>query len=200
MFLGSVPDRNYSKINFVLMFSLRGKCLRYETGRVGPLCFRIDTTFLLWAHVFWRFGDWDPSNPMCTAIPCRAAQSLPQTDGYVFPQSLHAMAMPWPCHGQAMAMPCHGHAMAMPWPWYRYPNRCMPWRGYAPANPPETSVLEKVTCTSQQMAKVVFCVDETLVWNNPPDPPDPANPLQSKQNGVENRRPGPPFDVRRGSG
>ena len=26
-------------------------------------------------------------------------------------------------------------------------------------------------------AEVMFCVDETLVWNNPPDPPDPANPI-----------------------
>ena len=46
-------------------------------------------------------------------------------------------------------------------------------------------------------AKVACRVDETLVWNSPPDPPDPANPLQSTQNGVENRRPDPPFHTRR---
>ena len=33
-----------------------------------------------------------------------------------------------------------GHGVAMAWP----------WRGYAPTNLPETSVLEKVTCTLQQ--------------------------------------------------
>ena len=30
-----------------------------------------------------NFWVWDPSNPLRTTISCRAAQSLPQTDGYV---------------------------------------------------------------------------------------------------------------------
>ena len=82
-------------------------------------------------------------------------------------------AMPWPWHGVAMARLCTGE-----------PSRDLcPGKG-----------------DMYHSAKVAFRVDETLVWNNPPNPPDPANPLQSRQNSVENRRPGPPFHVRQGSG
>jgi len=38
---------------------------------------------LLFVDIFWRFGSETLSNPPCAAISCRAAQSLPQTDGYV---------------------------------------------------------------------------------------------------------------------
>jgi hypothetical protein len=137
-----------------------------------------------------RFGVWDPSNPLCTAISCRAAQSLPQTNGYI---SCHAMAMPCHGHAMAMAMPWLCHAMAMPWPWHgmAMARLCTgePSRDLCPG--------KGDTCHS---ARVAFREDETLVWNNPPDPPDPANPIQSTQNGVENRRRDPPVHVRRGSG
>jgi hypothetical protein len=100
--------------------------------------------------------------------------------------------MVMPCHGMAMpghAMACHGHAMAMPW--LAMARLCTgePSRDLCPGKG-----------DMYHSAKVAFRVDETLVWNSPPDPPDPANPLQSTQNGVENRRPHPPFHTRRGSG
>ena len=151
----------------------------------APLARLIGSVFWF-VDIFWRFGVWGPSNPLRTVISCRAAQSLPQTDGYVSENTLlsrfsnghamprpDAMAMPWPCHGMAMARLCTGE-----------PSRDLcPGKG-----------------DMHHSAKGAFRVDETLVWNNPPDPPDPANPLQSTQNGVENRRPDPPFHARRGSG
>jgi hypothetical protein len=142
---------------------------------------------LLFVDIFWRFGSETLSNPPCAAISCRAAQSLPQTDGYVSENTpvswfSNGHAMPWPCH--AMAMPWHGHGMAMARLCTGEPSRDLcPGKG-----------------DMHHSAKVAFRVHETLVWNNPPDPPDPANPLQSTQNGVENRGPDPPFHVRRGLG
>jgi len=96
---------------------------------VGSFC----CDFLIY---FGVLGSETLSNPLRAAISCRAAQSLLQTDGYVSENT----PVSWFSNGHAMPWPCHGHAMAMAWP----------WRGYAPANPPETSVLEKVTCTIQQ--------------------------------------------------
>ena len=103
---------------------------------------------------------------------------IPLFLGFPMVMPCHAMA----CHG--MPWPCHGHAMAMARLRTGEPSRDLcPGKG-----------------DMYHSAKVAFCVDETLVWNNPPDPLDPANPLQSTQNGVENRRPDPPFHARRGSG
>ena len=51
--------------------------------------------FVLWfVGIFWCFGVWGPSNPLRTAISCCAAQSLPQTDGYIVAQTTHTIPRP----------------------------------------------------------------------------------------------------------
>ena len=154
----------------------------------------VDREFLIIFNIFRRLGVWDSSNPLRTAISCRTAQSLPQKDRYVSENIPLIMVFQWSCHAMPWhAMACHGHAMAMPWPCHAMAMARLctnkPSRDLCPGKG-----------DMYHSAKVVFCVDETLVWNNPPDPPDPANPLQSTQNGVENRRPDLPFHARWGSG